>query len=319
MNKDADFQKVIDSINKRQTALTVRSAIVSFMYLFLIIATFNFVYYILPSHNLNSDFISGTDKLILTLGIPIGFLGLVFAYMFVRFINKIEQGLWIDSDADGRDISSKHSWKIALRIVLPALKTFMYVLWRSFPELLIWSLILPAVYYQYFTPSIGLTAGLLWFTFLWIGTLIAFYNYVVKEKIQFTPFAFIDFYNKKNFSVSKIYSEIKKLNTVSKTEDFRKLLKENWSSDSLVGISDRICKVTLTRTRDYSKAIPPLFPNWAGLGGLFTSMARGTIQEGGRNALSFSRTAALYIIYRDARRAVYGEEQEVNEYIYNLY
>lgn len=132
------------------------------------------------------------------------------------------------------------------------------------------------------------------------------YGYYLRTKLRYTYFIFLDFYGKSN-SYTLVMEEMKKLNSISKSETFKKSLILGIGSDTLNGIA------TLA-----IGSIGNGLAQFGGGGKLLGGLIRAYGEEASRQVTELGNISAQYILYRFARKEVYGTEQEVNENIYQL-
>lgn len=147
--------------------------------------------------------------------------------------------------------------------------------------------------------------AILIFSVLFVIALLA-YSYYIKTKMRYSYFIFLDSFGQNN-SFATVIEEMKKLNEVSKSETFKKSLLLNIGADS-------VNSVATIAIRSISKGVSSL----GGAGRLFGGLARVYGEEASRQVTELGNISAQYILYRFARKEVYGTEQEINENIYSL-
>jgi hypothetical protein len=101
--------------------------------------------------------------------------------------------------------------------------------------------------------------------------------------------------------------ELKKLNSVSKSETFKKSLLLSIGADSLNGIA-----TLAIESISYGLA------QFGNTGKLVGNLLKVYGEEASRQATELGNISAQYILYRFARKEIYGTEQEINENIYKL-
>ena len=247
-----------------------------------------------------------SQLLLLWVGALIILSGVVYS-IIVTFIFDIEKRIWIDSYFDQKNLSLPQSWKIAKKLFWPAAVFRVKV-----------------IFYYYILPIVGLIAttvlvifGLydvipnveivMLVAFLAVLIAIAVYSYYLKIKLRYLWFIFLDNYGR-DYSHTFLTAEMKKLNSISKTDTFKKSLIANLGTDSISGLS-RMAIGTISKGMS-------VFGGEAGklLGGITEIYGK----ELARQATDFGNISAQYILYRFARKELYGEEQVVNDSIYLL-
>ncbi|MEK7554426.1 MAG: hypothetical protein AAB518_00350 [Patescibacteria group bacterium] len=242
-------------------------------------------------------------------------VGILFGapyYTIMSGIFKIEKTVWIDSFFDGRNLDSKTSWRIARRLFWKYVFFELQILFRYYGILV---LVLCAVFvaagaggwldakYDFKSISPQVIGGMI------VAATIALYAWVyyLRTRLRYADFLFLDRVSSSGVRYADLFREMEELNQVRKREAFIKALVANVGSDTLKGI-------TRILARDIAIGMGQL-----GAGGKVAGAVIGTYaQELSRQAIDLGNIAARYLMYRVARKIVYGSEQEINEYLYRL-
>lgn len=300
------FVEIGKQLKLRKSTLAKRILLITWPLLLFIV-----VNYIL---NLTYDFESFTTGqwlVYLKFALPYLLISAVYS-ITVRFIFRIEKQIWIDSFFDKRDLKPSESWKISMRLFWPAFY-FRIKLWLQFyfiPIVVIIALF--ALLIRFFVPIFNSSGG---YEVILYTTLISFvvfvialiaYGYYLKTKLRYTYFIFLDTFGRNN-SYKLMIEEMKKLNSVSKSETFKKSLLLSIGADSLNGIA-----TLAIESISYGLA------QFGNTGKLVGNLMRVYGEEASRQATELGNISAQYILYRLARKEVYGTEQAINENIYRL-
>jgi hypothetical protein len=101
--------------------------------------------------------------------------------------------------------------------------------------------------------------------------------------------------------------EMNKLNAISKTETFKKSLVANLGTDSLKGLTN-----VVVGTLAFS------ISRLGGVGEAIGSLTKVYGAELARQTADLGNITAQYLIYKFARKELYGKDQVVNEALYRL-
>lgn len=301
------FIEIGKQLNLRKVTLIKRIFLITWPILLFIIANYfiNAVY----------DFDTFTiEQFLIYVKFVSPYLALSIIYTFViRFIFRIEKQIWIDSFFDKKDLKPSESWKISMKLFWPAF-SFRVRIWLQFyfiPTTVIITLFALAIL---FIVPIFNSPGRYEFIFyailissvIFVVALVA-YGYYLKTKLRYSYFIFLDSFGK-NISFSSMIDEMNKLNDVSKSESFKKSLLISIGVDSVNSIAISVTGL-----------IGSGLAQFGGAGKLAGSLVRAYGEEASRQVAELGNISAQYILYRFARKEVYGTEQEVNEDIYKLY
>jgi len=245
----------------------------------------------------------------------------IFAYVFVSliytstvsFIFTIEKQIWLDSFFDKKNLTSAQSWRIAWRLFWPAL-WFRFRLWFRYfalPTVIAFIIIFITFKSAFLATYVSrdydvvLVASVIALVVLAFSLML--YRFYARVVLRYSWFIFLDkFGNADSFHI--IIDEMKKLNDVSRSETFRKSLVVNFGTDVARGVVDM--------------AIGSMTGVISGLGGEGGRALGGLIniytKELNRQVTNLANISARYVLYRFARKQVYGTEQEVNENVYKL-
>jgi hypothetical protein len=300
------FVEIGKQLKLRKATLVKRIFLITWPLLLFVV-----VNYIL---NLTFDFESFTTEqwlFYLKFALPYLLLSAIYT-VTVRFIFRIEKQIWIDSFFDKRDLKPSDSWRISMKLFWPAF-SFRIKLWLQFyfiPIAIIIAVLVLAI--QFFVPIFNSSGG---YEVILYTTLISFlvfvvaliaYGYYLKTKLRYTYFIFLDTFGKSN-SYKLMMEELKKLNSVSKSETFKKSLLLSIGADSLNGIA-----TLAIESISYGLA------QFGNTGKLVGNLLKVYGEEASRQATELGNISAQYILYRFARKEIYGTEQEINENIYKL-
>ena len=257
---------------------------------------------------INTD---NTSVIYLTLGLSV--IMLVFALPWVlitTFLFAIEKRIWIDSYFDGKDLSPKESWKLSKKLFKPTIKLFLFTV-KKYP-LLLWPILYAIIFivlvkfqwFVYFIENNEELAGifLIFIPFVLVTGII---YAIVILKLRFIYFVFLDHYGKRDFSFEEVLDESLLLNKVRGREQLRKILTTYAGVHSLGALVNMVNSTLLNRLGKYvGKAIiAPIR--------IYTSMY---IKE----ASSFAKIIAWYLIYKKALKVFIGVEHRVNKHLYQL-
>lgn len=300
------FAEIGKQLNLRKSTLIKRIFLITWpVLLFMIVSYFLELAY---------DFQSFTKEqwfLYMKFAIPYVLLTALYT-VIVRFIFKIEKQIWLDSFFDKRDLTLSQSWRISMKLFWPVV-LFRSKLWLHFyiipiaVIIALFALMITLILPSFNSPDERIYILYTTLTLFAISTvsLIA-YGYYLRTKLRYTYFIFLDFYGKSN-SYTLVMEEMKKLNSISKSETFKKSLILGIGSDTLNGIA------TLA-----IGSIGNGLAQFGGGGKLLGGLIRAYGEEASRQVTELGNISAQYILYRFARKEVYGTEQEVNENIYQL-
>lgn len=233
-------------------------------------------------------------------GVILGLL--VLYYIFVSFIVSIEKRLWIDSAFDNKFIESSDSWRIAWKLSPPVIGFCSQILLRYiFPPVIIFGTLFASFF------MFGMSVKV--FEILFISLVVAafIFFYLLKIRLRFAAFLFLDMYDPAKYSHLALFAEMKKLNEMSGSDGFKKALILNLGTDTVRIITSYVLDIIMGGMDSLGKA-----------GGFAGAMIRPLAEESRRQIISFANLVAIYILYREARALMYNEPQKMNNYIYSL-
>lgn len=241
---------------------------------------------------------------------------LLFAIIYMwatGFLFEIEKRIWIDSHFDRKDLTPKQSWGIAKKLFWPGFLLRLRIAWQYYllPALVI-AAVLAGIGYSLHNSSAAATyqsnvwilSAMLFAAFLLIWIV---YSYYVKVKIRYSWFVFLDLYKGKPFDTRVVLSQMNALNTASKSASFRKALVTEIGTDSANVIADMAVG-----------AIGFGISQVPGVGKVLGELTRAYGKELTRQAASLGKISAMYLLYRFARKELFGSEQVSNDHIYGL-
>lgn len=241
---------------------------------------------------------------------------LLFAiiYMWIAgFLFEIEKQIWIDSHFDRKDLAPKESWNVAKKLFWPAFRLRLRIFWKYYLlPALIFVLILVGFGFWANNSAISATyqsntwilAAILFLVFL-IAAIV--YSYYIKVKIRYSWFVLIDMYKGEPFDTRVVLSQMNALNAASKSASFKKALVTEIGTDS----AQVIANLAVSTIGFGISQVP-------GVGQLLGGLTRAYGQELTKQAASLGKISAMYLLYRYARKELFGSEQVNNEYVYGL-
>ena len=270
---------------------------------------------------INTD---NTSVIYLTLGLSV--IMLVFALPWVlitTFLFAIEKRIWIDSYFDGKDLSPKESWKLSKKLFKPTIKLFLFIV-KKYP-LLLWPVLYTIIFvvlfkfqwFVYFLENNEELAGifLVFVPFVLVSGII---YAIVILKLRFIYFVFLDHYGKRDFSFEEVLDETIRLNKVGGKEQLKKVLVTYVGVHSLGALVNMVNSALLNRLeriigRSYAgKAIKDY------VGKAVTAPIRIYTSMYIKEASSFAKIIAWYVIYKKALKISIGVEHRVNKNLYQL-
>lgn len=238
----------------------------------------------------------------------------IITILYVAVIYTVfgaEKRIWIDSYFDGKNLSGSQSWRIARRLFWSIL-TFNFSIWLRFyfiPMILIaaffvfaWWLLLTS---SFVNSNVYLQIILLLSPFLSLFSFPVYY-YLIKTKLRFAPFLFLDTYGP-TFSYKEYFNTLKELNKASGSDSFKKALFLNLGTD----VVNSVFEVTID-------AMISSLPKAGKIGEAVEQTGRAFAGESIQQVTDFGKMAGFYLLYKIARKQLYGEEQRINEYLYKL-
>lgn len=245
-----------------------------------------------------------------------GAVYLLFAiiYMVIAgFMFEIEKQIWIDSHFDKKELAPKQSWKIAKKLFWPALRLRLRIIWKYqvLPGIALAIVLAGLGYWAYrhgvsatYESNVWVLGAILLLVFLLAAVV---YSYYVRVKIRYAWFVFLDIYKGEPFDTRVVLSQMNALNTASKSASFKKALVTEIGTDS----AEKIANLAVNTIGWGMSHIP-------GVGEVLGGLTRAYGQELTRQATSLGKISALYLLYRYARKELFGSEQVNNEYVYQL-
>lgn len=233
----------------------------------------------------------------------------LFYYAIFSSIFAIEKRIWIVSYFDQKNLESKDSWRIAKRLLWPAIGIVGQIIIRFYLLPFVIYLFALVVFMYYFGVISNIPISPVLSIIIISGGLLALiiYFYFLKIKLRFIWFIFLDSYGKERFSYKMIFKEMKKMNEISENEIFKKTLLVNIGADSLEAITEMMI-------RELQKG----FSVFGKPGQLFGALFRSYSEVGTKQVISLGQIAAIYVLYRYAKLMLYNQPQEINENIYKL-
>lgn len=242
------------------------------------------------------------------------FLLFAIVYMVIAgFMFEIEKQIWIDSYFDKKELAPKQSWKIAKKLFWPAFRLRVRIAWNYYllPGLIFALLLVGLGYWANksgvsatYESNIWVLGTILLLVFLLVAVV---YSYYIRVKIRYAWFVFLDIYKGEPFDTRVVLSQMNALNTASKSASFKKALVTEIGTDS----AQTIANLAVSTIGWGMSHIP-------GVGEVLGGLTKAYGQELTRQATSLGKISALYLLYRFARKELFGSEQVSNEYVYQL-
>ncbi|MBC7766477.1 hypothetical protein H7Y21_00580 [Arenimonas sp.] len=247
----------------------------------------------------------------------IAYTVLAFIYIIVvSFIFEIEKRIWIDSFFDKKEISSSASWKLAKKLLWPAIVFRFNIFFKYYFTPLVLMLVIifsPLIAYKNFdtflTPNIIYIYG-----GIVLISIIAFfiYNYYLRIKLRFSWFVFLDMYKGGTIPTHSIYEKMDLLNVTAKSEGFKKALILTVGVETIGAITNQLVVIMTEGIKAVSMGIPGIGQAGKMLGDITQVYGQALV----RQVTSYAEIVSIYILYRTAHEQTFGKEQEVNEYMY---
>jgi len=301
----AMLEEMGNQLRSRKTLLLKRTLLISWPYLLLIVA-----FFVLDSQDglgFNSFITEENIFMWLLAGAGVVFLSVVYS-VIVGFIFEIEKRIWVDAHFDNKHLEPKDSWRIAKKLFVPAFVMRFKIAFRYY--------VLPVIGFvavvgiivvglaQMGLGQAAVVATVLSPFLAIIGIII--FSYYIRTKLRYVWFIFLDKYGTE-YTHHQLIEEMNKLNTVSKSETFKKSLIANLGTDS-VNLLANVAIGTISHGM-----------SMFGKGGkLLGNLTQAYGQALSRQAADLGNIAGQYLIYRFALKEVYGKEQVVNEELYRL-
>jgi hypothetical protein len=240
--------------------------------------------------------------------------------LILNHLFSIEKNIWVDSFFDNKNLEPQASLRIAKKLFWPGFKLRLQIFIRYYliPCTLV---LIPFIYFFYlvsqllpkdiFSPNNFNMGSADWMfllgSFVLIPLILWIYFYYLNIKLRYIWFIFLDNFGKSDFSFQKLKSEMDKLNSISKSELFKKSLIMNIGVDTTKGLINFSMWSALRSL------------NGIGKGGEVAGSVIGAYGSELTNQLaSYSKIIGNYILYRFACSVLYQRVQEVNENLYRL-
>ena len=240
----------------------------------------------------------------------------VIYMVIVGFIFEIEKRIWIDSFFDKKEINPTQSWKLAKKLVWPAIVFRFNIFFKYYfaPLAVLFAIIFsPALLYKNIDAYINQNSILVYGGVVLVS-IIAFliYNYYLRIKLRFSWFVFLDMYKGGTLETHAIYERMDLLNVTAKSEGFKKALILTVGVDAIGAITNQLVVIMTEGLRVVPLAVPGLGEAGGMIGGMTRSYGQALVKQ----VTSYASIVSIYILYRTAHQQIFGKEQEVNEYVY---
>lgn len=295
----AVFHEVGQQIRLRKQALFIRSLLIAFP-IIIVVPYFTYLY---SSPSLEVMTESGGLKPLLN-GLLVAAVVLFYASAIIIY-TAIEKRVWLDSYFDKKNLTSRGSKRVALKL-LP--QVFVLGLRIFFRYILPPIILLFAVWVALASIRENINGYLYIFLFLLpVALLVTYYKLFLPIKLRFLWFLFLDTYQSRRLSYWKIFRVMKLLNKAGRNEQVLKALSYKVGADITQNIVDVILNQMAMGFSGFGKT-----------GGVLGKIAQGMAGTYSKQLLSYAQLTANYILYREARQSVYTEPQAVNISLYDL-
>lgn len=297
------YESIKNHLNRYSSALAKRVLLIVWPGL-LYITVYSFL----------NEFEISEESFLFRIMLYIGIFFLPFALVYIFALTHLfsfEKVLWIDSYHDKARLGLKGSFRVAKKLFWASFVFRLYLFFRyyffplaAFLFLAIVAIIIPGENENYrYNPFLWIAGA------IFLGPIILYiYFYYLKIKLRYVWFLYLDLYGNQGFFYRNIFSEMRLLNAVGKSEIFQKSLVVSLGADvvqSVVGFS-----------------LGAMFHGMMGGSGRAGRVIAGTVSayanEVTAQASSLAKLAANYILYLYSREQLYGESSIRNEKVYCL-
>ena len=231
----------------------------------------------------------------------------IFAYVYT-----IEKYVWADSYFDGHNLQDEQSLKITKKILWSYIKYELTIFMR-FYALYFALLILGVVGISLLATMIVFTKYTMFLFLIPVGIIIYCLVYLwllPYGKLRFVPFVFLDYYNSPSFPYKEAFSQMEKLNQISKGEFLLKAIAADFGASGINTLTEMAIS-------QLSRAAGSIAPDNK-FRGVVGKLVGGYTREYTNQITEFGKIIAVYILYRYARKKVLDDPQYVNNNLYNL-
>jgi hypothetical protein len=241
----------------------------------------------------------------------LGGFATLYAYL-MRQVFFIEKVIWIDSFFDQKEISDAESFRIARKLFIPVIKMKVLLFLNYYLIGFIFYFgvlagIISAIPYVG-EGLLGETTAVALIAQLLLGpVLVWIYYYYLDIKLRYFWMIYLDRYGSDDFSYKNIKLEMFRLNEISKSASYKKIIIMNFGIASVSAITKGI--------------IESLTSFLEGLGSFGIAAGNSLdmfIEEYFNQAASMGKTFTKYVLYKHARAVLYDEEQIVNTSLYSI-
>lgn len=225
--------------------------------------------------------------------------------------------IWTDSFFDKKDLTTKESFNISKKLFWPFLKLNVLIFFRyylvmilSLPVMLLAGAAIGAL-----APTGDWQAALFLLVYLFIIIGYIWWFYYTRIKLRYIRFVFLDTYNGTSLNMADTARTVNQLNQIFKSESFKKALVSQLGVGTAHGITSAV-------TTSMASMLAQGGSMLGGLGGesvkAVVGIANTYAQAYARQVASLASVVGMYVLYREALKQLTGNEQVINEYIYNL-
>ncbi len=303
MQKNIEYNDILKEIykqlNKHKYAVIGRTMLVSWPGLIVVMLLSIFF-------NIEGTVLEGASGIILWLVVILFPFALLYM-LIMAHIFFVEKNLWIDSFFDQKNLSLKESQRIARKLIWPTLLLKANIFFRYyFLQIIV-----------LFTISFLIVLFFGSFERWWIAVVLLFFVFpisayfwhiFIKTKLRYLWFVFFDNYGNSDFSYKFLYSEIRKLNEINRSDSFQKSLVACLGSD----VANNLI------TFSTNGMIKSSFSKFGVVGDVAGDTSASYAAEVFAQFASLSKIVANYLLYQVAFRELYKKEKRINENIYSL-
>ncbi len=247
---------------------------------------------------------------------------------FMRLMFEVEKHIWVDSYFDKKDLTGRESWRITWRLFGPIAELCGRIFWRFllFP-LIVWGIAMywdvvylvsvsgrgsASSYLQSDIPIwhdpvlMGMVAGFI------ISAILAVYCYTVSLRLRFVWFIFLDNYGTEQSSTKAIIEEQDQLNKAAESIGLKRAIATGITSSLVSVIATFVSDMVLLGALEVSRA------SGSKSGQAVLKVVQTYSREVINQASSLGHSVAIYILYKESRKAAGQKEIVVNEHLYKL-
>jgi len=297
------LQSIGDQLKHRQSSIVKRVALTS---LPLIIAVVALIF----SDKIRQD-LHFSDQVFTTYLVVFGILFL-FALPWAVITNRIfrvERVIWIDSYFDKVALSDNESWRLAIKLFWPNVIISLLIFLRYYLILVVLWIAAFTLYGFYVSQKMTDFQILVYIiALIAIPLTFALYSFVVKVRLRYLLFVFLDMYRTPEFSYNSLFKEAIRINRVTKGDAFKKTLVTMLGAEAAENAINVVASYMISASTS----------QLGGTGqaaGAAVGMAASEVAVANRD---YAEVTTFYIYYQVGRSILYGDSQKVNQNLYSL-